>query len=367
MLALRQTVVFPLTLQPLAINRPHVDRGREPRAGGRPAALPGPAAGRRATSPSRTTCGRSARSPPSGRWPRRPTAASTSSSKARCAAKADGDRPRRTSSLRATVAPLPEAERAHARGRRLRPAHPGADRPRAVAVERPVAGAARAGARASTTRCGSPTAGEPARHQGRREAADPRSRRLDRQAEGGGRRAQPRGRAARAEGQDRVRRGAGDDRRAAAVLSAPAAQGDSGRARRGRKAGGAGDPQADRRREAARRGGRDRQPRSRPARAHDAGLARVPDDPHLHRLGARRALVGDHAGSARSGRGARGARPGPLRSRQGQGADRRVPRGPEAEVAQRGDAGRRSRARSCASSGRPASARPRSASRSRAR
>ena len=58
---------------------------------------------------------------------------------------------------------------------------------------------------------------------------------------------EPRDRAARDEGQDRVGRAAGDDRRAAAVLPAPAAQGDPGRARRGREAGGAGAPGADRR------------------------------------------------------------------------------------------------------------------------
>ena len=166
--------------------------------------------------------------------------------------------------------------------------------------------------------------------------------------------------APRAQGQDRVGGAAGDDRRAAAVLPAPAAEGDSGRARRGRKARGAGDPEADRRREAARRGGRGRQPRSRPARAHDAGVARVPDDPHLHRLGARRAVVGHDRRPARPGRGAPRPRRGSLRSRQGQGADRRVPRGPEAEA-------RIGRGRFSASSARPASARRRSASRSRAR
>ena len=61
-----------------------------------------------------------------------------------------------------------------------------------------------------------------------------------------------------------------------------------------------------------------------------------------------------------------GARRGSLRSRQGQGAHRRVPRGAEAEdAAERHRRG--SRGRSSASSDRPASARRRSASRSRAR
>ena len=54
---------------------------------------------------------------------------------------------------------------------------------------------------------------------------------------------------------------------------------------------------------------------------------------------------------------AQGARPRPLRHREGQGPHPRVPRGAQAEA-------RRALARSSASSGRPASARPRSASRS---
>ena len=48
--------------------------------------------------------------------------------------------------------------------------------------------------------------------------------------------AQPRDRAARAERQDRIGRAAGNERRAASVLPAPAAEGDPGRARRGREA-----------------------------------------------------------------------------------------------------------------------------------
>ena len=62
----------------------------------------------------------------------------------------------------------------------------------------------------------------------------------------GGRRADARGLAARAEGQDRVAGAAGDDRRAAAVLPAPAAQGDSAGARRGRRQRARGAAQAHR-------------------------------------------------------------------------------------------------------------------------
>ena len=40
--------------------------------------------------------------------------------------------------------------------------------------------------------------------------------------------------------------------------------------------------------------------RGRSPRAHAAGVARISDDPHLHRLGARRAVVEDDRGSART-------------------------------------------------------------------
>ena len=123
------------------------------------------------------------------------------------------------------------------------------------------------------------------------------------------------------------------------------------------------------RREPARRRRRGRGARSRTARAHDVGVARSSDDPHLPRLGARRALVHGDGRSPRSGRRAPGARRGSLRSRQGQGTHRRVPGRPEAEVAavEGHRAGRRrSRGPSSASSVRPASARRRSASPSRA-
>ena len=60
------------------------------------------------------------------------------------------------------------------------------------------------------------------------------------------------------------------------------------------------------------------------------GVARIPDDPHLSGLGARRSVGQDDRGSAGSCRGAPRPRRGSLRSRQGQRTDRRVPRGPEA-------------------------------------
>ncbi len=64
-----------------------------------------------------------------------------------------------------------------------------------------------------------------------------------------------------------------------------------------------------------------------------SGLARPSDDPHVHRLGAGRALVDGDRRSPRSGRRAPGARRRSLRSRQGQGTHRRVPGRAEAEIA----------------------------------
>ena len=168
-------------------------------------------------------------------------------------ARADAGHARRGTSLRGDGRAAARSDRAHARSRRVRPPPARADRSRAVGVERPVAGAARPGRRASTIRCGSPTCSSSLLDM----KADEKQQILEnerphRQAAGGRRRAQPRDRAARAERQDRVGGAAGDDRRAAPVLPAPAAQGDSGRARRRREARGAGAAQAARRREAAR-------------------------------------------------------------------------------------------------------------------
>jgi ATP-dependent Lon protease len=111
--------------------------------------------------------------------------------------------------------------------------------------------------------------------------------------------AQPRDRAARTEGQDRVGRAAGDDHRAAAVLPAPADEGDPGRARRRRQAETQELRSAHRRRRSCPSMSTPSHCARSIARAHDAGVARVPDDPHLHGLGAGRAVVEDHRGSAR--------------------------------------------------------------------
>lgn len=80
-LALRQTVVFPLTLQPLAINREmSVDSVNRALAGDRLVFV-----GLQRNDkdePEAAISTPPARSPPSGRWRRSRTAASTSSSKA---------------------------------------------------------------------------------------------------------------------------------------------------------------------------------------------------------------------------------------------------------------------------------------------
>ena len=117
-------------------------------------------------------------------------------------------------------------------------------------------------------------------------------------------RAGARDRRPRAEGTDRVARRKGDDRRAAAIRAAPADEGDPVASSARGTAKVAGTAQADRRSGPARaRRGR-RQSRGRSSRAHDAGGARIPDDPHLPRLAARGAVGKAHRRSPRSDRGA---------------------------------------------------------------
>ena len=115
------------------------------------------------------------------------------------------------------------------------------------------------------------------------------------------------------------------------VLPAPAAEGDPGGARREGGGRNRRTARADRQGEPARARGDGRGARGGAAGADDAGLARVPDDPHLSRLGAGRPVEHDHRGPARSGRGPARAGRGPLRPRQGEGADCRVPRRAQAE------------------------------------
>ena len=87
---------------------------------------------------------------------------------------------------------------------------------------------------------------------------------------------------------------------------------------------------------------------------------RVLDGAHLPRVADRAAVDRPSRSADRHRRGAPHPRRGPLRSREDQAAHPRVPRGAQAQS-------RRARARSCASSARPAWARPRSARASRGR
>ena len=101
-------------------------------------------------------------------------------------------------------------------------------------------------------------------------------------------------------------------------------------------------------------------PRARAAGEAPAGGGRARRDPHLPRVDRVAAVGQDDRGQPRPRARPRGARRRPLRHREGQGPDPRVPRRAPAQAG-------RARARSSASSARPAWARRRSASRSRAR
>ena len=73
--------------------------------------------------------------------------------------------------------------------------------------------------------------------------------------------------------------------------------------------------------------------RSRPPGADDAGVSRIPDDPHLPGLAAGCPVGEGRGGSPRSRRSAARPRPGSLRSRQGQRTHRRIPCRAEAAAA----------------------------------
>ena len=148
----------------------------------------------------------------------------------------------------------------------------------------------------------------------------------------------------------------------ARVRPAPAAQGDPRRARReGPGRGRDGRPaRAARRARAARGRPQAGRPRALAAGEAPAGGGRARRHPHLPGVDRLAAVGQAHRGQPRPRARARGARRGPLRHRQGQGPDPRVPRRAQAQ------AGRDAARRSCASSARRASARRRSGARSRA-
>ena len=311
-----------------------VDRGGEPRAGRRSPAVPVAAEHRQRTSRSRATCRRIGTIAAIRQMAKVPNGGIHVIVEGLTRAKAELVTQTGDVAARDGVAAA-GGDRADARNRRLRPAPARADRPRAVAR--------RAACRRNCA-AWSPGIDDPLRLAYLLASlldmkAEEKQQILEdndahRQAAGGRRRAQPRDRAARDEGQDRVGRAAGDDRRAAAVLPAPAAQGDPGRARRRRE---------------------DRGRRSSAARLADAKLPEAvatvaerevdrlermtPASPEYQMIRTYIDWVLDVPWStttedrldpvaARAG-----ARRGSLRSRQGQGAHRRVPRGAEAEDA----------------------------------
>ena len=145
----------------------------------------------------------------------------------------------------------------------------------------------------------------------------------------------------------------------ARVLPAPAAEGDPGGARRGRRAAGGAQraARADRGGGPARGGAEGGRARALAPGEAAAGRRRVRRDPHLSRVAGRPALVEGDRGQPRHRPRPQGPRRGPLRPRGGQGPDPRVPGRPQAQP-------RLARARSSASSARPASARPASGARS---
>ncbi len=126
----------------------------------------------------------------------------------------------------------------------------------------------------------------------------------------------------------------GDRQRPARVLPAPAAESDPGRAGGGRRAAGRGEraARADRGGGAARARPEGGRPRALAAGETAAGGGRARRHPHLPGVAGRAALVGGDRGQPRHRPRPRGARRRPLRPREGQGPDPRVPGGAQAEA-----------------------------------
>ena len=165
-LALRETVVFPLTLQPLAVNRPRLDRIGQPRAGRRPAAVPGAAEQRHGRARSRTISKRIGTIAAIRQMAKAPNGGIHIIVEGLARAAADVVT-RAGTSLRATVTPMPEpVERTLEVDAYVRRLQELIERG-AVARERAVAGAARHGRRHRRSAAARLPAGEPARHEGR--------------------------------------------------------------------------------------------------------------------------------------------------------------------------------------------------------
>ena len=304
-LALRQTVVFPLTMQPLAINRPiSIEAVNRALAGDRLLFLTLQKNDSDEPEPGDLHDDRHRRGHPAdgeGAQRRRPR------HRRGLAARESGrDHASRRRAARDGRRPLPERVDASvevdAYVRRL---HELIDRALSLAT-RAVAGAARPGRRASTIRCGSPTCSSSlidikAEEKQQILEADALTAKLEAVANALGREI------ALLEMKDKIESAAQQEmtdaqRQYYLRQQLKAIQDELGEGEKTEL----GDLRArlaaaklpERGRDGRRRG-------SRSARAHVAGVPRIPDDPHLLRLGAGRALVDDDGGSARSGRGAR--------------------------------------------------------------
>ena len=178
-----------------------------------------------------------------------------------------------------------------------------------------------------------PPRGLDAAPEDRGEAAAARARRRREAPARGARDPEPRARGGRARLEDPEPGPVGDGVLPARVLPAPAAEGDPGGARR-RRSGAGGDQRAPRPRErgeAPRGLAQGCRPRARAPREAPGRLGRVRRHPHLPRVDPQPAVGQGVAGQPRPEAGSEGARRGPLRPRQGQGADPRVPGRLEAE------------------------------------
>ena len=202
-LALRQTVVFPLTLQPFIVNQPSstasvnsalaADRLLFLTFQENDTEVPQPSDVRRV--------GYDCQHPANGEGAERRHSHHRRRAHARAGREPEPDGDGAESDGRAAA----RAHRALARIRCVHAPDSGTRRPRADAIERPVAGAARPRRDDRRPASSGLRPGEPARHQAGGQAADPRGGRHADQAQSRLRRAEPRGHAARAEGQDRDR------------------------------------------------------------------------------------------------------------------------------------------------------------------
>ena len=174
------TVRFPLTLQPLAVNRPvSIETVNRALGADRLVLLLLQENDAEDPAPEDVRHRHGRRS--SARW-RRPRRASTSSSKGwPASARTCSPAPARRCARRSRRC---RRARAHDRGRRPHPPHSGADREGAVARRRPLRGAARRGHEHRGSAAPGLRAGDAARHEARRQAGHARGERPGEEAAG---------------------------------------------------------------------------------------------------------------------------------------------------------------------------------------